>query len=404
MLDSRPQVPLRFRLLNTAAKYSLAGKLPVARLDEETLNKAAIEETGLTDFGDPYYREGLLTLIESAEKDANLHFIGRTSMHGMVAMYLANRLLLAEARKRKPEVFKRELIPPIIILGPPRSGTTLLHRMLAADPAHRGVPLWQMVRPLPTGTPDRRREFIEEAMNFARKLNSNLDGIHYTRADEPEECMVLLGTTFASVLFFAAAPTYSYADWYLSRDHPKAYQEYRLLLQVLQAVEPGRRLTLKAPAHTGALAVLFETIPEALFIQTHRDPVAVCGSTLSMIYAWYRMVTNEIDIPRMAETFMRALEKAATASLTFRETNPGIIYDVFYDKLVADPIGTVKGVYDHFGLAWSDSYEEQLKVYVRDNQQGKHGEHHYSLEDFGLTDETVAKRSAEYSREFGLVR
>jgi hypothetical protein len=123
-----------------------------------------------------------------------------------------------------------------------------------------------------------------------------------------------------------------------------------------------------------------------------------------MIYAWYRMVTNEIDIPRMAETFMRALEKAAAASLRFRETNPGIIYDVFYDQLVADPIGTVKGVYDHFGLAWSDSYEEQLKVYVRDNPQGKHGEHNYSLADFGLTDETVAKRSAEYSRRFGLAR
>ena len=141
MLDSRSPLPLRFRLWNTAAKYSQARRLPIARLDEETLNKAAIKETGLTDFGDPSYREGLLALIESAEKDANLHFIGRMLVHGMVVNYLANRLLLAEALKRKPEVFKRALIPPIIILGLPRTGTTLLHRMLATDPAHRGVPL-----------------------------------------------------------------------------------------------------------------------------------------------------------------------------------------------------------------------------------------------------------------------
>ena len=401
MLDSRLSLPLRFRMLNAAAKYLRAARLPVARLDEETLSRAAIRETGLSDFGDPYYREGLLALIESAEKDAHLHFLGRFALHDIAATYLSNRLLLAEASKRTPDVFERPLIPPIIVLGLPRTGTTFLHRMLTVDPAHRGVPVWQLLRPLPNGEPDRRRQLAERALKMQEGMTPGRDRMHYTRVDTPEECMVLQGTTFASVFFFASMPVYGYADWFYSYDQSKAYQEYLMLLQVLQDVEPERRLTLKAPAHTGALPVLHRLIPDALIIQTHRDPVAACNSASSLFYASYAMVTDRVDVPKMADTLIRALEKAAAVSLEFREANPGLIHDVHYDQLVADPVGTVKGIYEHFGLPWPDGHERRLNDYVLDNPQGRHGEHHYSSPDFGLTDDAIAKRFAEYSAAFG---
>jgi hypothetical protein len=376
--------------------------LAIARLEEETLSSEAIKETGLTDFGDPYYREGLLALLASAEKDANLHFLGRLAMHKLVATYLSNRLLLAEARKRTPELFRQHLIPPLIIVGLPRTGSTFLHRMLALDPAHRGIPAWELLRPFPTGSVDRRRELADREIKLQRKVNPSMDRIHLTDPDQPEECMVMQGTTFCSVFFFAMAPVYGYAYWFPSHDQTKAYAEYHSLLQVLQTVEPERRLTLKAPAHTGALPALFQTIPDALIIQTHRDPVQACISANSIFYSTWSMVTREIDVPKMAETLITTLERMVAVSLTFRETNPHVIYDVYYDQLVADPVDTVRGIYDHYGLAWSGDYEEKLKGYVRDNPQGKHGKHNYSPEDFGLTDIAIARRFAEYSERFGL--
>ena len=403
MLDAQPSLAFPFRLTNKMAKYLGASKLTAARLDEETLCREAISKTGLTDFGDPYYREGLLVLLESAEKDANLHFVGRTCLHGMIVTFLANRLLLTEARKQSPELFKGVLLPPIIVLGLPRTGTTYLHRMLAIDSAHRAVPFWELLRPLPNGSQDRRREYAEAWVKFSLKLNPKRDRVHYTRADTPEECITLQGTTFTSIAFAAFAPVFGYAEWYGTQDHLQAYQEYYRLLQVLQAVDPERRLVLKAPAHTGSLPSLFKLIPDALIIQTHRHPVTACNSASSNCYSAYTAVSEKIDVPRLAKVTIDLLEKWATTSLQFRATNPGIIYDVYYNELVADPMGTVKGIYDHFDLRWSGVFQKQLQAYVRGNQRGKYGQHRYSSADFGLTDEAIAGHFVEYSEKFGFV-
>ncbi len=203
MLKRRSSLPLRFRFLNIVGKSLQAMSLPVARFDEETVRKAAMKETGLTNFGDPYYREGLLELLESAENDADLHFVGRLAYRETIVNSLGSRLLLTEARKRSPDVFERPLSPPIIVLGLPRSGTTFLHRMLAADPAHRAIPLWELVYPLPddssaNGNPDRRRSLVEQRVESRRKLTPDIDRKHFTRADTPEECIWLLAATFVS--------------------------------------------------------------------------------------------------------------------------------------------------------------------------------------------------------------
>jgi len=390
-----------FRLLNAAGRWLPVGRLAPVRLDEEALSNAAISETGLTDFGDPYYREGLLTLLESFEKDADLHFLGRIAMHKLLATFLSNRLLLAEARKRTPELFQRPLNPPIVIVGLPRTGSTLLHRMLALDPSHRGIPAWELMRPFPNTTAARRRELLERAIKLQRQVNPGLARIHHTDPDEPEECMVLQCTTFDSVFFVSMAPVYGYAEWLISHDPSKAYMEYRSLLQVLQSVEPTRRLTLKAPAHTGVLPTLFRTIPDALIIQTHRNPVEVCNSASSLFYWSWSMVTRRIDVRRMSETLITALQRMALVSLSFREAYPGVVYDVQYGQLTSDPVGTVRGIYDRFGLAWSDDYEGRLAAYVRGHPQHEHGRHDYGSCDFGLTDEAIAERFAEYRREFG---
>jgi hypothetical protein len=400
MLDSRPPMSRRIRLLNTAAKVLLARKWPIARFDEETLNNAAIKEIGQTDFGNPHYREGLRRLIDSAEREARPHFIGRLMLRGLAVTFLSNRLLLAAARKQTPEVFERPLIPPVIILGLPRTGTTLLHRLMALDPAHRAAPLWELLRPLPHGTPDRRRAQAQEGESLQQHLTPRHDQMHFSRADSPEECVVLQGTTFCSALFFGFMPVPSYTEWCFSHDQTEAYREYHSLLQVLQAVQPERRLVLKSPAHTGALPELFKTIPDALIIQTHRDPVVACNSANSAMYYLRSTFVDRLDVRSMAETTVRLLAKWVTTSLSFRENHPGVICDVQYDRLVSDPIGTVKDIYHHFKLTWSDAYEEQLRTYLLENPQGKHGTHRYRSDDFGLTDAAIARQFTEYSERF----
>ena len=406
MLESRPSLPLRFRLLNAAGKSLRAAKLPFARFDEEALREAAVKETGLNEFGDPYHREGLLRLLESVEEDADLHFAGRLAYREMIVNNLVNRLLLMEARKRDPEVFERPMIPPIVVLGLPRSGTTFLHRLLALDPANRGVPLWELVRPLPDGgvvegEPDRRREIVARRLESRQKLAPDVDRKHYARADTPEECIWLFAVTLLSPMFWVLAPVYGYLEWYEGQDRIKSYSEYRWLLQVLQDAYPTRRLALKAPAHTGALDALLKTVPEALLVQTHRDPVESVSSLNSLFYSLHSAVTDRPDARRTAKANLGLQEREVALNLAARNMYPGLVFDVYYDHLVADPIGTVRGIYDRFGLAWSGAFEDRLRAYVLKNPKGRHGPHRYASAEFGQTDEGIAERFAAYRRRFG---
>jgi Sulfotransferase family len=406
VLEPRTSLPLRLRLLNAVGKHLGAARLPVARLDEETLVQAAVKETGLTDFGSSYYRKGLLRLLESLEDDAALHFAGRVANREVIVGSLINRLLLTEACKRTPAVFRRPLKRPIIILGLPRSGTTFLHRLLAMDPVHRAVPWWELARPVPDAhsdeQSDRRRQVLQRKLHRRQRAMPDYDRKHYTRVDTPEECIWLLANTFFSPLFWAFAPVYGYLDWYKNQDRLQAYSEYRLLLQVLQAADPTRRLVLKSSTHTGAVEALLQTVPGALLIQTHRNPAEATVSLASLFYSAHNRMTERLDVRRMIEAILGFHEHQIARNLATRNTHPGALFDVYYDRLVADPIGTVRDIYDHYDLAWSDEFAERLNSYVQQNPIGKHGPHRYAPEDFGQTGEAISERFAAYIERFEL--
>lgn len=402
MKNSRSTLPLSYRVINALGRLLVAARRPSMRLDEQTVCAAATKQTGLIDFGDPHYRQGLLRFLESAEKDANLHPLGRYIAHNNVVNYLVQRLRLVEARKKEPEIFQQPLLPPIIITGLPRSGTTFLHNMLALDPAHRALPAWLLSRPFPEGPenddgPDPRLVKMEQGLRFRQPLLPGLDAIHYVRVDSPEECILVLGVTFNSLIFWVLFPVYGYFDWYLQDDTFQKYREYRWLLQVFQSHEPERRFTLKAPAHIGNLEAILRVVPKALVIQTHRDPVACVSSANSLLYTYHLAVANEIDVRRMAAMTLRGYEVGLSRNLAFRTAHPGVVYDVFYDSLVSDPIGTVRGIYTHFGLPWTDAYAAELQAFVQSNPKDKHGKHRYTASDFGQTEAEIADRLQFYS-------
>ena len=406
MLEERPSLPLRLRVINTVGKHLGAARLPVVALDEGALVRAAVKETGLTDFGNSYHREGLLRLLESVENDAALHLSGQVAIREVIVGSLINRLLLTEAYKQTPENFRKPLRPPIIVLGLPRSGTTFLHRLLAMDPAHRAVPWWELARPVPGADSDeqsdRRRQVFQKKLHRRQKMSPDLDRKHYTRVDSPEECIWLLANTFLSPLFWAFAPVYGYLDWYKNQNRLQAYYEYRLLLQVLQAVDPTRRLALKSSTHTGAVETLLQTVPGALLIQTHRNPVETSASLASFFYSLHSRTTERLDVRRMTEAILSFHEHQISRNLATRDTHPGSLFDVYYDRLVADPIGTVRDIYDHYDLAWSEEFAERLNYYVQQNPRNKHGAHQYAPEDFGQTGDAISERFAAYIERFEL--
>ena len=396
------KLPLPFRLLNTAGAALGALGLSAVHLEEDALLRDARRKTGLTDFGDPGFLDGLRTLLASIEQDARLHFFGQLSAQQIIVDSLVNRLLLTEAQKRTPQVFAQPLIPPLIVVGLPRTGTTFLHRLLAEDPAHHAPPYWELNRPLPLpGRPDTRRRTTERGLRVRGLLTSDLDQKHFITADTPEEDLFTLGATFESWYFWMIAPVYGYLEWYMAQDHARKYREYRAWLQVLQAAHPGRRLVLKSPEHTGGLSALLHAVPEARPIQLHRDPVTVFASYVSLNRTAQGMFADAIDPTRNAATNLRLLAEEASRNLTAHDANPGAVLDVYYDDLVTDPEGAVGRIYGHYDLTLTDAGRGAMHRYAGENRQGRHGVHRYAVADFGLGDEEVRTRFAAYNERFG---
>jgi hypothetical protein len=401
--------PFIYKVLNALGKVAVAANLPIMHLDEESVRDAAIKRTGgLADFGDAYHTNGLLRLLDSAENDANLHPIGRFTVNDTIVNYLAQRLWLVEKRKNQPQRFQHPLQPPLIICGLARSGTTFLHKMLASDPAHRALPLWLLMRPFPEAGedldgPDPRYTEMERVMRFRAPLLSGIDAIHYVRSDTPEECILALGLTFNSLIFPTLFPVYGYMEWYLRcEDSAEKYREYRWLLQQYQSQEPEQRLMLKAPGHTANLAAIAEAVPGVMLVQTHRDPVTCIISAISLLHTYYRAVSEDVDIDRLANLMVESYESSLQQSIAFREQHPNLVYDVFYEELVSDPLGTVKRIYDHYDLAWSENNESALDGFINRNPKNKHGKHRYAAADYALIESEVADRLGFYCDYFGL--
>jgi hypothetical protein len=174
------------------------------------------------------------------------------------------------------------------------------------------------------------------------------------------------------------------------------------MLQVYQSQAPNRRLTMKAPAHTGSLETLLQHVPKAMVIQTHRDPVTCIGSVLSLASSFYNAVTYKNDTKKMTSRTLRLYEHWFKKNLQFREAHPGFIYDVDFKSFVSNPIGTVKNIYARFDLPWTAAYEAKLNKYINQNPKNKHGKHRYNLSDYGLTEGLVSERLGFYSEYMGL--
>ncbi len=398
----------RSRLLDIIDTVGSAAErigLPLGALDRAGLLAAAGRRAGLGDFGDPGFEAGLDALLRSATGDARLSFLGRFMVRDQIVSALVNRLRLTALRKTSPHLDRGKLDPrPLIVTGLPRSGTTFLHRLLAEAPGARALPTWLLWEPIPGPGTDRRLLLARRRVALLRRLAPELDTKHRVDAEAPEECVLLFGQSFFSVSFWMFAPVYSYLEWLIEQDPTAAYADYRTYLLYFMRQSPGRRLTLKSPSHMGALPQLLDQIPEALVVQTHRDPLPICASTNSLFRSFHGLMTAELDLQKMARTNVSLLAYAADASLQVRGAHAGSdrVLDVRYDEITADALGTVRKIYDHFDLAWNPGLEARLRAFIARNPQHKHGRHSYSAAEFGLTESELEARFSAYRQRFGV--
>jgi len=402
MLPDHLTMPGLARLINRLGDRFKKQMDPMVHLDEKELLDKISHRLSLKDYGDSYFRQGLGQLIDSVKKDADLTFLGKMLQRAAIERSLENRLRFAEYRKQRPEVFIKKINPPIIILGLPRTGTTFLHRLLAQDPQNRGLYFWELIRPIPpVEGKDYRKILAKIEYNTYRHLSNQFDHIHVIRDDEYEECIVMLATTFQSGVYYMLAPLYSYVKWCIQANRLKGYEEYSQLLKIYQSQTPGKRLTLKAPAHTGSMNEIKRLIPDAMLIQTHRHPVDVCNSVNSLVYSAHCNVVNRLDISKTIECNLAFLAEEMNRNLFARKYNGIKAHDIMYEEILADPLSVVKKFYAEHGIPLCHKTEGKMKVFIRENRQHKHGNHKYSVNDFGMTEAQVIERFEEYMHLFG---
>lgn len=369
----------------------------------EDLHASATKASGLDDFGtdDDNYREALGVLLDAFARDADLTEFGSKMQRFFVRNALVARLVSEAAFKQHPEHADVVIEKPIFVTGLPRTGTTALHRLLTADPAHQGLELWLAEFPQPRPpreTWSQNPVFVELDTRFkqAHEENPDYTGLHYMTADEVEECWQLLRQSLHSVSYETLAHIPTYSQWLARQDWTKPYQRHRRNLQLIGLNEPEKRWVLKNPSHLFALDALFNTYPDALVIQCHRPPETLMASMCSLAQhttaGWSNTFVGETIGRDSMETWSRGLQRFNTVRA---EQNPAQFYDMDYFDFVNDPVAEVGRIYEHFGLPFTEGAHQAVAASHTESQQGPRApKHTYSLADYGLTPEEVKERFA----------
>ncbi len=395
------RLPLFARLANAVGSAARELGMPLVSLTPAALKRRARERSRLSDFGDDDFEEALEVLCDSAEHDANLSLSGRLALRDHVTGALVTRLRRIDLHKTRPEVFRTPLIAPLIVLGLPRSGTTMLHRLLSLDTAARALFMWELRDPiLGPGPDDRRRRAIGQ-IKLVKKMAPGLDAKHYIDIDEPEECVLLLDSSLRSISFWMFSPVYSYVDWYKTQDMHAAYRVYREHLQIFQAERPQQRLTLKAPAHAGHIDALHAAVPEAMMIHTVRDPEPVVASVNSLFYTIHAMVAAKLDVNRTARANVAMLRESTERFSAARGSIPDDrLAQVTYEELSKDPVAAVQAIYRHFDLRFDSEFAQRLGHWLANRPQHGFGKHEYSLEECGIERRWMHEQFRPYYEAF----
>ena len=400
-------LPLPVRLMNLAGRGAGALGLRPVELSADALLSQARRNTGLEDFGENNFRAPLDMLLRELAEAAGLSLMGRMIARADLVRTLENRLGIVELLKHHPEIEAQPVARPIFVVGPPRSGTTIFHDLLAMDPDNR-VPLsWEVSYPLPpperaTYDSDPRIERCQRELDRVDRLLPEFKRMHPMGARRAQECVAFTSLDITSMIYFVQFYVPGYDRWVADCDMRSALKWHRRFLQVLQWKCPGERWALKSPQHLWHLEHIHREYPDALFVQTHRDPIKTVISTSSLTAVLQSLSSDNVSMPAI-ESLARGYDN------TVRYRRSGAIpeaqvVDLYFRDFMGDQVGTVRRAYKHFGLTLHDDTTRRMQAFLDDNPADKFGKHLYHLADTGLDLDELRAMFANYETYFDIPR
>ncbi|MEU4810465.1 sulfotransferase [Nocardia fluminea] len=361
------------------------------------LHASATKLTGLTDFGADDYTEALQVLLDSYRDEAGLTELGSKMSRFFLRGALVARALSEAAWAANPGYVETPVTQPIFVTGLPRTGTTALHRLLAADPANQGLEMWLTDFPQPRPPRESWADNpayaqIDAGLRQHQVQNPEFMGLHYMSASDVEECWQLLRQSGMSYSYGCLAHIPGYTQWLSGQDWTPAYARHRRNLQLI-GMNDTRRWVLKNPSHLFCLDALLATYPDAIVIQTHRDPATIIPSVCSLnehaTRGWSTVFTGDTIGRTQLDLWSRGLHEFTAARTRHPEAT---FIDIDFDDLRTDPLGVVDRVYARIGAALTPEARTAITALDNESRTGaRKPTHHYSLADYGLTENMVAE-------------
>jgi hypothetical protein len=378
-------------------------------IDADQLVATARDRSGLEDLGSDTYRVGLDLLLEGLDSEGALSELGAAITPDILVGYLTNRMEIVDWHRQHPELGASDLGSMVFMIGMGRTGTTILQDLLAQDPVARAPRTWEVDRPVPppedaTYETDPRIAEIEAQMDLAHQARPEMQAMHPTGATLAQECVRITGGEFASVIFGSQFRVPGYLRWVTKdADMAPTYRYHKQFLQVIGAKYRGERWVLKSGAHLWALRALLGEYPDAHFIQTHRDPVKIVAS-LSSLFAYLGAIfSDEVTITDTARTWADLILDGLDRSVDARENGsiaPDRVVDVQFEAFMADHFGTIRGIYDQWGVELTPDVEGRMRAFLDDHGREKHGKHLYAFADTGLDEGEIRERAKRYTDYF----
>jgi hypothetical protein len=382
------------------------------RFDPAALIDQARQWAGSDDFGtdldeNETWRDGLGRLCDGFVADARLNDLGVEIAALDLVRALKNRLQIVDWRKSHPEIAEQKIERPIFIVGQPRTGTTILFDLLAQDPSLRPPLTWEVDAPLPVPRPDTyetdpRIAETQASLEMSEHIIPGFMSWHPMGAQVGQECVRITASQFCSMIFSVQYRLPSYYKWLLyEADHRQAYRFHRIFLQHLQSGVSGQWL-LKSPAHLWTLDTLLETYPDAVIVQTHRDPLKVIASVSALTNHLRRMASDQTSIADCAVQSCEEIVVGLQRGMTLRDSlPPGQVIDVQFTDFMRDPFATIRSLYGRLDRELTPAAERRMREHLAAHP-GDGGGGRYSWADTGLDADQLREQVGAYQQRYAV--
>lgn len=303
--------------------------------------------------------------------------------------------------ERHPEIAAVPVARPLLIAGFGRTGSSLLHHLLALDPNARTPLLWELWHVSPPPRPENRStdpriELAQRRLDAFTRADPAILQIHPMAARAPDEChWIMRHSPFLPMLYEAP----EYWTWFKqlnASELEELYAHYRLQAQYLQLHCFGQHWVSKATAHLHYLPALFKVFPDASVVRLHRDPCEAVPSLCSLVASYRRLFSPRVNHDEIGRTILDMFADNMMRSMAVPDDRAGQTIDIHFTDLVAEPIATVKRIYVRFGYPYGAAFEEEMVRYLETQRAAPKSRHTYTAEQFGLSRQMMLDRSADY--------